>query len=124
MAEAVAVAGLRAIGESRRRAVVLVVSNRQDQSSYPPAAVRRYLADLGVPLFVWSPTGPRPDLADSWGEVDDISNITALRAAADHVRATLDAQRIAWVDVDPLRALQLHADERCGVTTVARLGAM
>ena len=124
MGEAVAVAGLRAIGESRRRAVVLVVSNRQDQSSYPPAAVRRYLADLGVPLFVWSPTGPRPDLADSWGEVDDISNIAALRAAADRVRATLDAQRIAWVDVDPLRALQLRADERCGVATVARLGAM
>ena len=38
------------------------------------------------------------------------------------LRKTLAAQRIAWVEADPLSALRLRADERCGVAAVARLG--
>jgi len=121
-ADAVAVAGLRAVSESRRRAVVLILSKHLDTSGNDPRAVRRYLAGVGVPLFVWSLTGPRPDLADSWGEVEDVSTIAGLRAASDRLRENLSAQRIAWVDVDPLTALRLHADPRCGMATVARLG--
>jgi hypothetical protein len=122
LTDAVAVAGLTTVSESRRRAVVVLLGSRADRSGYNPRVVRRYLADIGVPLFVWSLTGPRSDVANSWGEAEDISSITGLRAAADRLRATLAAQRIAWVDVDPLKALQLQADERCGVATVARPG--
>jgi len=121
-ADAVAVAGLRAMSESRRRAVVFILSSNRDSSANDPAAVRRYLDDIGVPLFVWSLSGPRPELADSWGPVDDVSTIAGLHAASDRLRRTLSAQRIAWVDVDPLTALRLRADPRCGLATVARLG--
>jgi hypothetical protein len=122
LTDAVAVAGLRAIAESRRRAVVLVAGKRADSSIYDPRAVRRYLAGIGVPLYVWSLTGPRADLSDIWGEVEDVSTLNGLRAAADELRENLAAQRIAWVDVDPLKALRLRADPRCGMATVARLG--
>jgi hypothetical protein len=120
--DAVAVAGLRAIAEGRRRAVVLIIGKRKDNSLNDSAAVRRYLADIGVPLFVWSVTGPRPDLADVWGEVEDVSSLDRLRAAADKLRENLAAQRVAWVDVDPLKALRLRADSRCGLAAVARHG--
>ena len=118
LADAVAVAGIRVISETRRRAVVLVLGNQKDQSRHDPAAVRRYLADIGVPFFVWSLNGPHPE----WDEVEDISTPMGLQSAAQSLRKTLAAQRIAWVEADPLSALRLRADERCGVATVARLG--
>ena len=117
-ADAVAVAGIRAIADGRRRAVVLVLSDHADASKSDPHAVRRYLQSIGVPLFVWSLNGPRPDLADTWGPVDDISSIDYLRAAVSRLRATLAVQHVAWVHVDPLNALRVKADERCGVTTM------
>jgi hypothetical protein len=120
-ADAVAVAGLKALIQGRRRAVVLLLSNTPDTSHHSPATVRRYLAAIGVPLFVWSLTGPRPDLADSWGLVDDISTSEALRAATDRLRETLASQRVAWVALDPLTALRVEANERCGLSPVARL---
>ena len=122
LTDAVAVAGLRALSEGRRRAVVLVVGKRGDSSLNDSRAVRRYLADIGVPFFVWSVIGPRPELTEAWGEVEDVSSMNGLRAAADRLRENLAAQRIAWVDVDPLKALRLHADPRCGMATVARRG--
>jgi hypothetical protein len=122
LADALAVSGLRAIAESRRRAVILILGKRRDSSINDPRAVRRYLADIGVPMFVWSVIGPRTDLTDVWGEVEDVSSLNGLRAAADKLRANLAAQRVAWVDVDPLKALRLRADPRCGMATVARLG--
>jgi hypothetical protein len=118
--DAVAVAGIRAIANGRRRAVILLLSDQPDFSRNDPRAVRRYLASIGVPLFVWSASGPRPDLAERWGSVDDISSVDLLRAAAAKVRKTLATQRIAWVHADPLSALRIQADERCGVATVAR----
>ncbi|HEY8184382.1 MAG TPA: hypothetical protein VII32_19210 [Thermoanaerobaculia bacterium] len=121
-ADAVAVAGLRCIAERRRRAVVLVLSERLDSSANTPRAVRHYLDTIGVPLFVWSLSGPRPDLADSWGAVEDVSSLDGLTAAADKLKSNLAAQRIAWVDVDPLKALRLRADSRCGLAAVARRG--
>ena len=122
LTDAVAVAGLRAVSEGRRRAVVLVIGKRGDNSLNDSRVVRRYLADIAVPFFVWSVTGPRPELAETWGEVEDVSSLSGLRAAADKLRENLAAQRIAWVDVDPLKALRLHADSRCGMATVARRG--
>jgi hypothetical protein len=118
--DAVAVAGISAITGAQRRAVVYVLSGKDDASHFRPAVVRRYLQSIGVPLFVWSLSGPRPDLAESWGEVDDISNIIKLGAALRRLREELAGQRIAWVEVDPLAALRLKANEKCGVATVAK----
>jgi hypothetical protein len=119
-ADAVAVAGLKTLNLGRRRAVVLLLSDTKDTSEHSPTSVRRYLAAIGVPLFVWSLTGPRPDLVDSWGPVDDISTGEKLQVATDRLRATLAAQRVAWVALDQLRALRVEANERCGVSPVAR----
>lgn len=107
--DAVAVAGLKAMRSSRRRAVVLLLSKNEDESHYAPADVRHYLAAIGVPLFVWSLDGPRPDLADSWGSVDDISSHEKLSAAVGRVRQTLEQQHIVWVATDPVSAL--HVEE-------------
>jgi hypothetical protein len=120
-ADAVAVSGLRTLNPGRRRAVVLLLSRRPDASNLKPIAVRHYLAAIGVPLFVWSLTGPRPDVAGTWGEVDDISTSEGMRIATDRLRETLAGQRIAWVAVDPLTALRVEAKEGCGVVPMTRL---
>jgi hypothetical protein len=103
--------------------VILVLSRKADASMHDAGAVRRYLEAIGVPLFVWSPVGPRPEAEAAWGKIDDISSQTAFTAAVNRVRQTLDEQRIAWVDVDPLTALHLTANEACGIATLARPSA-
>ena len=119
-ADAVAVAGGdRALLGGRRRAVVLVLSERQDVSGSDPGAARRYLASIGVPLFVWSPVETSADATARWGTIEDISTIDHLRAAAARLRQTLAAQRIAWIHADALSALRVKADERCGFAAVA-----
>jgi hypothetical protein len=124
-ADAVAVAGLNAIAGGRRRAVVLVVdcffALSRDRSTADPAAVRHYLQSVGVPLFVWSVSGPRPDLEAAWGDIDDISSPNQFRAAVERLRDSLASQRIAWIASDPLTALHVKADPRCGVTPLAHL---
>jgi len=110
-ADAVAVAGSRAMQGGHRRAVILVLGDADDASLYDPVAVRSYLATIGVPLFVWSPAGPRPDVAKLWGDIVDISTPDRLEAAAAVVRRTLEAQRIAWLDVDPVTALRSVRDD-------------
>ncbi len=120
VADAVATAGVAAIERGRRRAVVLMLSSAEDRSLYAPETVRRYLARIGVPLFVWSATGPRPDLADRWGEIDDVSNVKRIRAATDRIRQTLAEQRIVWLAVDSLAALRVQPKESCGVVPVAK----
>lgn len=117
-ADAVAVAGLRTIMPARRRAVVLLLSDAKDESLHSPGVVRRYLASIGVPLFVWSLSGPRPGSA--WGDVIDVSNRGKLHEAVGRLRSTIDAQRIVWLPVDPLTALRVKADPKCGVETVAK----
>lgn len=109
--DAVAVAGVQAFASGRRRAVVLVRGSALDESGQTPAAVRKYLDELGVPLFVWSVTGPRPDLERAWGPIEDVSNVEKMKAAAAKIRATLDAQRIAWVEADPITALKCVASQ-------------
>jgi hypothetical protein len=118
--DAVAVAGVASMALPRRRAVVAILSNAPDKSQYTPAVVRRYLEDIGVPLFVWSATGPRPELADSWGKVEDISSEEGLAAATGKLEQALLQQRIAWVGVDALSALHLTTREECGLRPVAR----
>lgn len=120
-ADAVAVAGLNASIGAHRRAVVLVLSRSADQSNIAPAAVRHYLQSIGVPLFVWSLTGPRPDLGTSWGAVDDISTPKQFQAAVERLRASLASQHVVWIAGDPLSVLHVDADPRCGITPLARM---
>ena len=55
LADAVAVAGLAAVEEERRRAVVLVLGpDAEDGSLLSPAEATAFLAQLRVPLRVWS----------------------------------------------------------------------
>jgi len=121
-ADAVAVAGLQTIKDPRRRAVVLLLSHTADKSEHTPASVRHYLERIGVPLFVWSFSGPRPELADTWGEVVDISRRDKFHDAVVKLRETLAAQNIVWLPVDRLTALHVTTDPRCGVLTVATPG--
>jgi hypothetical protein len=127
-ADAVAVAGINAITGAHRRAVVLVVdcsftlSRDVDDSTAQPAAVRHYLDSVGVPLFVWSVSGPRPDLESSWGDVDDISTPAQFHAAVERLRASLASQHVAWIASDAIAALRVEADPRCGIVPLAHLG--
>jgi len=96
-ADAVAVAGLQAAASRGRRAVLLVTgSGSRDASRLTPAAARRYLERLRVPLFVWSLTGPSgPDPA--WGPREDVSNPALLRRACKRLDESLDAQWMVWL---------------------------
>lgn len=118
-ADAVAVAALATLDKGHRRAIVLVLSKSPDTSLYSAAVVRRYLDEVGVPLFVWSADGPRADLAAAWGRIDDISTPAGMEAAVNRLNASLQAQRIVWVATEPLIVLRAEATTACGLTPVA-----
>jgi hypothetical protein len=117
-ADAVAVAAVKAVAGGRRRAVLLVLGGKPDASYHAPAAVRQYLASIGVPLFVWSAFGSPGNGA--WGDVEDVSTMEKMDAAADAIRRALDVQRIAWIYADPLTALRADVKETCGYARLAR----
>ena len=99
LADAVAVAGVRAATGGRRRAVLLVI-DRCDQRSgrWGGDAVRRYLAELRVPLEVW--TTNRPD-AKAGGFCRDarwLVNVDTFAAALSRLRRLLKRQQILWVE--------------------------
>jgi hypothetical protein len=97
LADAVAVAGVRAAREASPRVVVLVVDGSpEDASGQRPESVRRYLQLLRVPLRVWSTGGTGRDLA-VWGPVEDVSSRRKLRRAADRLEDLLERQWIVWV---------------------------
>jgi hypothetical protein len=99
IADAVAVAGLQAATDNRRRAVVLVLSgNVRDSSHYSPETVRRYLESIHVPLFVWNLYGAQAPAAKGWGGGDDVSTLERMEQAVDRLRTALDSQRIVWLD--------------------------
>jgi hypothetical protein len=101
LADAVAVAGLQAMAGNGARAVVLLVGpNPQDASRYDPATVRRYLAAIRVPLFVWKVgEGPVSAALSGWGgDVEDVSTLPGLRAAFAGLKDELASQRIVWVE--------------------------
>jgi hypothetical protein len=99
IADAVAVAGLQAAVEGRRRAVILLLSDEADDASrYTAEAARRYLAAIRVPLYVWSLYGPKAPSAAIWGPAEDISSLKKLYRAFDKVKDDLDSQRIVWIE--------------------------
>lgn len=101
LTNATAVAGLLAHAGTRRRAVVLMLGgSANDSLAYDEGAVRSYLRNLGVPLFVWSMVPP-PE-APEWPEARDMQpNYQHLkkriRSASREVRENLDSQRIVWL---------------------------
>jgi hypothetical protein len=85
--------------ENRRRAVLLVLGgSEEDASLYDAATIRRFLAALRVPLFVWSLTGSRPGSTAAEWEAEEVSQTWHVAGAARRVRRELDAQRIVMVD--------------------------
>ncbi len=99
IADAVASAGLAAMDGNRRRAVLLVLAGSEtDASRYDAARVRRFLATLRVPLFVWSLGDPPPgSTAAAWGATD-VSTTRHLYAEVSRIADELDSQRILMVD--------------------------
>ncbi len=105
--DAVALVGreLHAIG--RRRAVVVLAESRSpDESLYPAVRVAELLEDLQVPVFAWS--FGRGSFAAHWsgerritdhpGLLDATLDLARFEAACDEVRATLEAQRVVWLE--------------------------
>ena len=84
LVDAVAVAGMTATLRSRRRAVVLVLSERPtDSSRLRPSVARHYLAQLGVPLFVWVVGDVSDPMRETWGSVRSVETVPpSVRAGA------------------------------------------
>ncbi len=98
LSDAVAIAGMRAAGGNRRRAVVLLLGpKREDGSRFSPEIARRYLADLHVPLFVWDLSGPAAEPPGGWGELRPVDNADDLLRAVRRIRSLLEDQRIVWL---------------------------
>ncbi len=98
LADAVAVAGMSAAARDRRRAVVLVLgAEPADASRLSPQAVRRYLADLGVPLFVWSVEKKvSSPVAAAWGGAESVYRRRGFSRSVEALSRALDRQRIVW----------------------------
>jgi hypothetical protein len=103
LADAVALAGLVAHSSRNRRAVLLLLGdNSRDTSRYQTASVRRYLDDLGVPLYVARFRSGGPDPA--WGEVLNLGNLSKPAEAERQFRRVfkdlaerLEEQRLVWL---------------------------
>lgn len=99
LADAVAVAGLEAAAENRRRAVVLVLGPQaEDHSRYDAATVRAFLDSLDVPLFVWAVgVKKKASVYEEWGDVRVIRSLRDLRDAVRVVEKHVERQRIVWI---------------------------
>src|SRR5690606_36849049 len=96
LADAVAAAGVAVAGARRGRLVILVVGDDPvDESRATPNEVRRYLADLQVPLVVW---GATRDAGAEWGDVRPVTNRMQLTQAIREVREILDRQVVVWLE--------------------------
>jgi hypothetical protein len=99
LADAVAVAGLDADAEQSTRAVLLVLTPASvDASRYHGETVRRYLAALGVPLFVWSVGAPSAAADTAWGAIEDVSQPSGLQQALRKIQDRLRDERMVWVE--------------------------
>lgn len=98
MADAVAVAGLRAAEGNGRRAVILLLGRRrEDGSRFSPEVARGYLRDLRVPLVVWDLSGAAADPPTGWGDTQPVDNVDDLVRRIRRVRTRLDQQRVVWL---------------------------
>jgi hypothetical protein len=100
LADAVAVAGVQALAGQRRRVVLLLLSGEPtDESHWDAATVRRYLAAIRVPFYVWSLRPPPYSAAvTAWGKVEDASTLFQMSRAYRRLGRDLAAQRIVWLE--------------------------
>jgi hypothetical protein len=102
LADAVAVAGLHALARQTPRAVLLLAGRGDgagDTSLFLPAAVRGYLAAVGVPLFVWSTSSGKDSLRrEDWGPIEDVSTPAGIANAYRRLEREVLAQQIVWID--------------------------
>ena len=97
LADAIAVAGVRAAADGCPRTAVLVLGHEgTDHSDFPPAAVREYLRTLHVPLAVWSTE--TDNLHTLWGEAVDVDGVSRLGKASRRMLTDLHRQWIVWVE--------------------------
>jgi len=95
LSDALAVAALGASSSGHRRAVILVLGPEPaDSSQFEPGGVIHFLAEMRVPLVVWSVTGARET---PWGLALDTSTMTKLEGQTRRLVKSLERQRIAWV---------------------------
>lgn len=115
-ADAVAAAGLHLAAQGRRRAVLLVLdADATEASLYTAEKVRRLLAALRVPLFVWTVDElAATPAAAGWGPVAEVgASLPRATAAYEAVKTELDSQRILWVVGRHLpRSIALTAEAR------------
>jgi len=99
LSDAVAVAGVRAAAGGKRRAVLLVVSHCGERSGHwTGEEVRRYLAELRVPLVVWTTVWPNPRNGGFCAGARHLINSESYGGALSRVRRLLKKQQILWVE--------------------------
>ncbi len=98
LADAVVAAGLVAAAWSHPRAVVLVLTGNPDASVQPVSHARSFLADLGVPLVVWTVGAAAPETAAAWGGSRPVRTLKEFRAAVRALDAVVAEQRIVWIE--------------------------
>jgi len=99
LSDAVAVAGVRAAAGGRRRAVLLIVSDCAERTGrWTGETVRRFLAELRVPLEVWV-THRLDREADGFCRgARRLKGTGSYLAAVDRLRRLLAKQQILWVE--------------------------
>jgi hypothetical protein len=97
-ADAATAAGLLAAQWSHPRALVLVLTGNPDASILPAEHARSFLADLGVPLFVWVVGPGGSEAAAHWGQARIVKTRAQFRAGFKELDATLSEQRILWIE--------------------------
>lgn len=114
LAEAVAVAGLRAAGDGCPRAVVLMLGDEPVDASYhPPEAIRNYLRSLRVPLVVWSTDRARE--GEPWGDTERVDGLGSLDSSCRRLMKQMRRQWIVWVEGRHLPNEIVVADNELGI---------
>ena len=95
LADAVAVAGLRACaGEGPRGVLLVLAPGTVDHSRRDGPTVRRYLEALHVPLLVWSAGPPDAAALAAWGAIEDVTTRSGMRRALRTLDRQLAAQQV------------------------------
>ncbi len=113
--DALAVAGMSAARNNRRRAVILLAGpTPADRSDLTSEGLTHYLRSISVPLFVIDVDNRSRETAAAFGGTQlDGSSFPKLVQAFEVVARAVDSQRILWLD-------GRHLPQRIGISEVAR----
>ena len=114
LADAMAVAGLAASAEGRRRAVVLVLGEGkpEEHSARSAAEVRAFLEMLQVPVVVWS-GGRSVRRAEDWPAGAPIPTMLQVKQAVHKLEVLLDEQVVVWLTGRHLPSQVRFDAEKC-----------